>query len=250
MMTIWRFRRAFSLVEVLVVISVLVVVLALSLPALSAMFRSGAEAQSLSNLRTISQSFEMYVQRHRSYPFGQGGWAAPPETLPEDPYLLGFGPWLIDRHWPVLFHDVAPWTSHFESWLSPGADPARFTSLWAPGSRIDVTTTAMPSYRYSTSFIARPSLWDDAWTPGDATWLQASHPSQVVFPANKVLVYDHERAYLSDRDSRAARPIAHADGSALLRFDREATPPVQNPIADRPPTLYQDTPRGIHGRDF
>lgn len=237
---------AFTLVEVLVVIAIVVILIALALPLLAHSRRSAAELTSTSNLKTIGQTLTLYVNLYDAYPFGRHGYTRPPE-VDDDPIVLAFNIWLLDRHWPVLMHDVAPWRENYESWISPGDDGTGFSRTWDVDSPTFVTNGTMSSYRYSTSFVATPATWDPE---SDGGVVQATRPTGVAHPSHKVIMYDASRAYLGARVGRAARPCLAADGSASARFDDEAHEPVQNRLYDRPPTLYQDTLLGVQGRDL
>src|SRR5437868_13782583 len=61
-------RRAFTLVELLVVIGVIALLIALLLPALRAAQEHARRAKCASNLRSIGQAMTMYVQHSGYYP--------------------------------------------------------------------------------------------------------------------------------------------------------------------------------------
>jgi prepilin-type N-terminal cleavage/methylation domain-containing protein/prepilin-type processing-associated H-X9-DG protein len=66
-----RSRRAFTLVELLVVIGIIAILVALLLPALTAAQRQARSVQCLSNLRQIGQGFQLYAAQQK------GGWLCP-----------------------------------------------------------------------------------------------------------------------------------------------------------------------------
>jgi prepilin-type processing-associated H-X9-DG protein/prepilin-type N-terminal cleavage/methylation domain-containing protein len=61
-------RRAFTLVELLVVLGIIVILIALLLPALVGMRKKAQAAVCAANLRSIGQALTMYTQRYRCYP--------------------------------------------------------------------------------------------------------------------------------------------------------------------------------------
>lgn len=244
-----RGSRAFSLVELLVVIGVVAILTALTIPAIGLVRRSASETQSLANLRSLAQSTQMYTAEYRGvYPYGTGGWVVRPSVGP--PSAIGFPVWLADRNWPVFYHDVAPWPDHLATWLSPGANTEQRLRVLTAGHEGWTTTEFKVSYYYSNSFVADPRVWSSGATADEAL-VRAIHASEVRHPARKVIFYDAERLYLTEPDSDDARPVLFADGSADLRLDRDATEPVQNPFTSNfPPRIYHDTPDGVKGRDY
>lgn len=71
-------RRAFTLVELLVVLGVIAVLIAFLLPALQSARRSSQSVQCMSNLRTLSQALIIYATENRGY--------FPPNTADEGLY--------------------------------------------------------------------------------------------------------------------------------------------------------------------
>lgn len=149
----------------------------------------------------------------------------------------------LSEYWPAFVRDVAPWTEHYQSWLSPGhsalAENADPRPLW--------TLTSSVSYHYSLAFMLSPRLLEEN-APADWSLIQPTRSSMVAFPALKVIAFDADRSYLARGQGDSAKwPTGFADGSASLR-DRAKAMTIRNPLFGGGP--YHDTPGGVTGRDF
>lgn len=239
-------RPGFSLVELLVVISVIMILVGLSLPAIRASRQSAGAAVSLSNLRGIGVVFELYTQAYSGvYPYHGPDVMLPfvisPPGEPERTFVHGIE-WAISYHWPAKMHAVAPWREHYKSWINIGKEARNDDPPWK--------STSAVSYRYSCSFFASPRTWTVGEQLSAEELIRPIRVSDVRFPALKAMMFDHDRAYLdaaADRTDR--RGVLMADGSASLRSDSAATTPVQNRLDILPPRIYSDTEHGVHGRD-
>src|SRR6478752_4944174 len=65
-------RRGFTLVELLVVISIIAVLIAMLLPAVQAAREAGRRAQCINNLKQIGVAIHNYVSGFQTLPFGKG----------------------------------------------------------------------------------------------------------------------------------------------------------------------------------
>ena len=94
-----RFRRAFTLVEMLVVIAVIGVLIALLLPAIQAARESARRAACKSNLRQVAQALHIYHDAHGNFP---PGWTTTdlndPEGVPGWGWAVHVFPYLELKH--------------------------------------------------------------------------------------------------------------------------------------------------------
>lgn len=236
-------RRAWTIVELLVCISVIAILVGLVLGSLAKVRQSARQMQSLANLRGIGQVFGVYSAANRDLmPFGEAGRLYP-VSIYDESVFASFGHFSFEETWPVLVRDVAPWPEFFPVWESPGQTRP-----------IPVVPCA---YRYSTSFLARPELWSGTAT-ADPQFLKPVGTHEVLFPTSKVVVWDAELAFLRQKRPLSAHlyhvptPMGFADSSASLRLPSRAAVGVRNPflpIAAGDERL-SNTPWGVRGRDY
>ncbi len=95
-------RRAFSLVELLVVIGIIALLLALLLPAINKARRQAQTVQCLTNLRSLGQALVMYENNNR-------GWVYPVRNQESAPGgVIGFGTNVAPHErWPMKVFKVA-----------------------------------------------------------------------------------------------------------------------------------------------
>src|SRR5258708_40019277 len=98
-------RRAFTLVELLVVIGIIAVLLGLLMPALSRAQQQARQAACASNLRQIGLHLMMYANQSRGWLFPVG------KRKPNGDYeTLGYDPALPrEKRWPVYVFDPPVW---------------------------------------------------------------------------------------------------------------------------------------------
>src|SRR5437764_603629 len=70
-------RRAFSLIELLVVVAILAMLIATLLPSLAAAREQARRTACAANLRTVAQGWRMYVQDQNGFPVDLGPPGAP-----------------------------------------------------------------------------------------------------------------------------------------------------------------------------
>lgn len=161
-------------------------------------------------------------------------------------YVQSGSYWTRRWYWTALMHDVAPWVDHFAAWVGPGG----MDSGDLPWPRRQAPGDGVPSYQLSDTFYARPELWS-AGAVDDPSLDRPVRWADVRFTASKVLGWEWEVTHLRamPRADTDARGMVFADGLADVRRLSQATlPPV---IPFKPETRpLQDTPDGVHGRDY
>ena len=252
-------RRAFTIIEALVVITVLSVLVALSASALGRARESADRTLSLSKLRDLSTRFGVYYAEFRDtfpystidtrhpMPFGGPGAAS------------GFGHFQIDINWPMLMPDLMaaahmPTAPH----LAPKATTREPPSLSGPGIGPFWTTS---SYCYGLSFVADPAVWLPGTIPSD-TLLRAVKVHEAVFPARKVLLWDAFTPYLwpppggYPRDRTDQIPMLFVDGHAAQLSPVDAQPGAPSIRfrwvggSSEGGRRLRDTPGGVRGFDY
>jgi prepilin-type N-terminal cleavage/methylation domain-containing protein len=236
----------FTLIEVLVVISVAALLVALLVPGLRGGKRSAGEAVTLSNLRQVHSAFEVYAQAHREvFPWAPEGFAFLVSGPGENPAYVQGGYWDIHIYWTALMHDAAPWPEFFPAWVGPGG----VQSGERPWRRSNVPGEGIPSYQVSDTFFARPQLWMQGAVDDPGLYRPVRCPD-VQFAASKVLAWDWEQPYLRYMAPDAdLKPMVFADGHAGVKRLSDASPAPSIPF--KPDTRpVQDTPEGVRGRDY
>ena len=248
----WRLHRSragrkppgFTLIEMLVCISIVAILVALATPQFARARGAARAVVCLANLRQVAVAFHRYHSSFDAYPFAHGGtWISmtPPEE--SDGAAVRGGHWDLDHLWPGLFHDVAPWRENIQAWRCPGARRAP-KAPWVS----DRFGTLPSSYWYSNSFIARPELWRAGAVP-DESLLRPIHESDVYFPAGKVLLYDGEMAHVPPDDSFRLLPVLFADDHAEVKDRDRADAGVANPFTGEI-RAFHSTRDGVRGADF
>ncbi|TVQ63574.1 MAG: type II secretion system protein [Phycisphaerales bacterium] len=232
--------RAFSMIELLVVISLAAVLIAILLPAFAGSRSTALRIISASQLRQIGLHFGEYVHETGGYPFAGEGVFYPGAC---EGVRISFGYWGADLHWPSLV-------------LSDQQYDAYNSYLLAPRAIRNPEMCGHPtSYIYSRSFLARPANWRSGEAP-DPSLLRGVRDADIAHPSGKALLWDWELPYLprelvfQGRDLAEKTPILFVDMHVKERAPHEATAPVQSRMRPEPPQRLHDTPGGVAGVDF
>lgn len=259
-------RRALTLVELLVTISVVAIVIAMILPSLRGARIAAETSICDARMRTLSQVTEVYCQRSRDR------W---PNALPPGPeyaifelgttYVIG-NPLSQTPLWIGILQNegvVNVWDHGDSRGLSC---PAIWR--WMEDILIETNPQAGPqkSYWYSAAFVTDPRFWD----PGDPRirtganqHRRALAAGDVLFPSAKAVFFELSDAHRSGMftgdpaTSSDARPgAAFADGHvgrARLGSVAPAIPtswPEPDIFFYFERTPYASTPYGVRGRDL
>ena len=204
-------RRAFTLIECLVSVTLAAVLIALAVPALRGARHEAHNTRSIANLRTHAGTLQFYLgdwrddfpafmdPRARRTTFFAAGEEIT-GTYFESFYLWQFA--LAEQYYEgKLFHDSFR-RPHDRAWFA---------------------------YYYSCSFIASPEYWSHATRRGADQW-RGVRAAETVFPAHKGVVVEIGEPPPHWPANRRGEPVrmAFADGSAQAATPGALVPPVDD----------------------
>ncbi len=244
-----KWRRGFTLVEMLVVISIVAILIAILLPVLAYARQSAKATVTRSNIRQTATAISMYADAHRStFP-----WRRESDPIPLDvpgpdgdarftvivPYFNLF------LYWHGMMHRVTPWPEHYRSWLAAGVRTGD-----VPWYQSDSDTHQQPSFELSQSFLARPDVWQADAIESDDLY-RPVRVSDIAAPAAKVMMITKRSALpplRSDDDPKTI--MAFADTSVRDLRVEDATPPLAPAWKTTDLQPLHDTPDGVRGVDY
>lgn len=238
-------RKAFTIIEVLVVIAVIAVLLSIVVPVLSNVRVSANRAISLSNLRTLSVQVGIYTNTFGGwYPYIEDKQAIRITPSEDDnaTYLVFTPYWDFSLYWPAVMHEIAPWRESYGAWVSP-----RSRRMPDQPWRSEEGSNGFPSYRLLHAFFARPEVWIPG-TVANPRLLRPVGSHEVSYPSKKAQFFDAERAY-EPREDSPLTPLLFADSHGSIQNVSHANPPGINVFTSSSRSLY-DTSSGIRGTDF
>ena len=187
-----RSRRAFTLVEMLVVIAIIGILISLVLPAVQAARESGRRTQCQNNLKQLGLAMESHVVAHGRYPTNGWGymWIGDPDrgTRPEQPggWIYNTLPYLEQQSLADLGQTKSPedkrqiLTQLMRSWLpvlscptraAPRRSPSRPTVVpynvdWTPEADLAKNDYAVNGGDYFIGPGPGPPTLEDGDSPG------------------------------------------------------------------------------------
>jgi hypothetical protein len=238
-----RPSRAFTLIEVLVILAIVAVLLALSIGALAGIRESARSTAALAQIRQHGVALQSYSGDYAGfYPYFT-------EPSPTEHTRLMCGD---DEVRAMYFHARFYWYCLIARLQYE--NNASHPSFRPPGFRY----AAMP-YNYSMSFLAEPAYWSEWTRIGPVQWRGIS-ADRVVYPTMKGVLVSWANAYVDEGWLDFRKPdlrleVAFCDGSGARTRQAEFRRPI--PDGDGPfgggsarlgrPVVH--TRDGVRGRD-
>lgn len=250
-----RRAAAFSLVEVIVVITVISIVIALALPSFRRVKQQAVDVRCMAHMRSASLAISMYANgADDAFPFaGRSEREIAYPSLPTRIERIGGGIGLRAGLWSMLLSEQ--WSAgRFDPAMQcpaqpPVDDAAEAAGGWVPGS------SRLPMYWMSEALWCDPaSLTADANLDAEPR-TRANRQHEVLFPSSKAVLYEQVGFCITAPDAAfwiwdlAQTPMhptsaATADGSVARSIRNDQIPGVGGAM----PMTY--TVDGVRGRDL
>lgn len=220
-----------SLPEVLVVIGVVAILLAVSLPSLQGARSRARGIGGLSNIRQLGTLVSLYMDVRGSAPALLAPiYSSDPSDEQEFETVWGtiHGYWWTNAY---LFHfalDEMPDASVLTDPGHPAADTAE---------HLERTGVAMPDYALSESFYAEPAYWD-RWTQRGPVQWRTQALERVRYPSNKVFMKQTMAYDVPGFPSGYMACCVDAVQSSVLWSDLSSTREVQGNLLPGAPNFW------------
>lgn len=202
-------RRGVTIIEMLMVVLVLAILFALSVPALRGVRLSARNVAMEGTLRQHASLMGAYLQDHKdTFP-----WIGLPDKDGMLTLVLKSGePFTIN-----YFETASAWPSVMTSY---------YGDLWPhPSQSYPVKRNGLALYLYSCSMITDPSFWNDRTRRGVSQW-RATRSPEVVDPTRKALLTGAVDVEPYPRWVRDGLTIAMCDGAVRFYPKRLLVDPV------------------------
>jgi type II secretory pathway pseudopilin PulG len=235
----FRQRRGITLLETLVVISVVSLILALALPSLRAAKAAGRTARIIATLQQLHHATTLYTHDYKDlFPYlGYPGepWRGLTLTgTPDTPSYFSQSRYYANLLVTAYYADRAGIDTPGDFGAASRASPSFFTP-----------------YCMTQGAFAAPPYWVGDAPPDSLTHYRPVATSECLFPASKALLMHWTSGNFINTDDPEMISVALVDGSASRRriTPELAANTVNRPYGSAPvPTLA--TIHGIAGRDF
>ena len=153
-----RGGRGFTLVELLVVITIISMLMALLLPAVQSAREAARRGSCMNNLKQIGLALQNYENTHRVFPFLRGGTSGPCDYTSNCEYLSG---WIM----LLPFFEMAPLYDRF---VSGQTVPLQNTTIYFPpwGPTPLDTQSPYPPFNLEVNLLQCPSNPTSTRLPG------------------------------------------------------------------------------------
>lgn len=186
-------KRAFTLLELLVVIAIIAVLAALLLPALGRAKAAARRISCASNLHQLGVALRLYVDDFRKYPVYGGRVSI--SILP---------PNYRTTYWDYML--LAYMRDNMSSYVCPGQFPTNY-NIWTNWTIVDVTPTIWPNRSYGYNAHGSVPGIENLVTgrglgggPGSFGVPSFTSESQVVAPGDMVAMADYDPTVDDDHD--------------------------------------------------
>lgn len=207
----------FTLLETILVVAIVGIVVAMTLPSLSIVRLKGREIASQAQIRSHASMMLLYATDHRD--------AWPAYTYADATSSIirfdggsnytSIGYFQMNNYWPVALADAyydGRWAD--KSFRSPARRPG---------------SDGYHDYYYPCVFIASPEYWNAATRSLPPSQLRGTRVSDVTFPDRKILLLDEQTRSIAWLDNPKQKVVtAQTDGRATSRAFSAFTPGFQS----------------------